>query len=147
MINAIALSQTRTARGLSVRKLGRLSGLSYQLIRRIEAGGDDGNLTLREFERLCTVLDADPADLLNTRMARTSEPVPIRGPEELDLGQAALLRRLQRGQDIRRHLSTNDRETVLPGLVRQGLVRSGSGGLLHLSVDTARDLSDPETLI
>jgi transcriptional regulator with XRE-family HTH domain len=40
----------------------------------------------------------------------------------LSISQARLLRRIHRGEDVRRHLSKQDRELVLPALLRRHLV-------------------------
>lgn len=79
MINAVALSQTRTQRGLSQRKFATLIGLNYQVIARLERGGDDGNLTLREFEKICTALNVPPGELMqgtDLRNAPRSQSAP-----------------------------------------------------------------------
>ncbi|GAA1243190.1 helix-turn-helix domain-containing protein [Oryzihumus leptocrescens] len=147
MINAIALSQIRTQRGLSQRKFARLVGLNYQVIRRLELGGDDGNLTLREFARICMALDADPADLMNARKRSIFDgPPAATGPEEMDLSQARLLRRIQEGCDIRSSISSQDRQTILPQLMKLGLVQTSAGGRLHLSSESSLNLGHPEGL-
>ncbi|KRF29459.1 helix-turn-helix domain-containing protein [Phycicoccus sp. Soil802] len=147
MINAITLSQTRTELGLSQRKLATLTGLNYQVIRRLELGGDDGGLTLRELGKICEALNLDPAQLLTGRK-RIEPPTPAVGTssDELDLSQARLLRRLQMAHDPRRILSDQDRQTVLPSLIRCGLVRTAAGGSLRLTPQAEEDLAHPELL-
>ncbi len=145
MINAAALAHTRTARGLSQRRLARLTGLNYQIIRRLELGGDDGNLTLRELAQICTTLQVEPAALL-------SQPVPNAPPTgiastslELDLSQARLLRRVQASAHATRSLTSLERQTVLPSLLKCGLVRTANG-LMQLSTSAQTDLAEPDLL-
>lgn len=138
MINAALFAETRVRRGLSQRKLAYLAGLNYQVIRRIEAGGDDGNLTLRHLARVCEALQLPPAELLTAVSAST--PSEVSG-HELSIAQARLLRRIQRGEDVRRSLSATERELTLPSLARRGLVSSNSGSPFRLSGDAAFDLT------
>jgi len=147
VINAVALSQTRTERGLSQRKLAKLVGLNFQVIRRLEMGGDDGNLTLRDFDQLCRSLDVPPTALLQDPSTRTGDTDPRTDAVELDLGQARLLRRIQLGEDVRRSLSTDEQQLVLPTLCRLGLVRTERGGRLTMTPQGAADLLDPEAFV
>ena len=148
MIDAAALSLARTDRGLSQRKLAQLVGLHFQVIRRLENGGDDGNLTLRDFEKICRTLELAPITLLKDPDRPVSTPFSANPDiaDELDLSQARLLRRIQRGGDTRKTLSTDERELVLPRLLRNGLVTTARGGTLTLSSTTTDDLADPERL-
>jgi len=50
----------------------------------------------------------------------TAEAAPAERP--LTLAEARLLRRIHRGEDVRRKLSKPDREFILPALQRRGLV-------------------------
>lgn len=147
MINAIILSQTRTELGLSQRKLAALTGLNHQVVRRLEHGGDDGNLTLRELGKICEVLNLHPAELLTSRKERPAAPTIDTSANELDLSQARLLRRLQSTRDPRRVLSDQDRQTVLPNLIKSGLVRVAAGGSLRLTPRAEQDLAYPELLV
>jgi hypothetical protein len=112
--------------------------VNYQVIRRIEAGGDDGNLTLRHLSRICEALELDPGQLLTALPSPTMSEVSV---DELSITQARLLRRIQRGDDVRRSLSANERELTLPSLVRRGLVSSAHGGPFELSSEAALDLT------
>lgn len=147
MINAVALSQVRTQRGLSQRKFAALIGLNYQVVARLERGGDDGNLTLRDFEKICTALEASPASLLEApdRAAGAGRQAAAHGME-LDLSQARVLRRVQRSEDPRRVMSAQERQTVLPSLMRLGLIQTRRGATLHLSPQALADLRDPESI-
>lgn len=61
----------------------------------------------------------------------------------LRLDQARLLRRIQRGEDIRAKLGKTDRELVLPDLFRRNLV-SDAAGVLRLASDATLSLALPE---
>ncbi|MGZ4531333.1 MAG: helix-turn-helix domain-containing protein [Mycobacteriaceae bacterium] len=145
MIHAQALSDARSQLGVSQRKLARTVGLNYQVIRRLESGGDDGNLTLRDFGKICATLGVAPSALLSA-----PELAPVDGLsdqlEELDLGQARLLRRIQRGQEVRKALRRDQQELVLPSLLRLGLVITGRSGALNLSHITTTDFPEPDSL-
>lgn len=147
MINAIMLSQTRTELGLSQRKLASLTGLNYQVIRRLELGGDDGNLTLRELGKICEALNLGPAELLTGWKDPPATATVETSANELDLSQARLLRRLQLTRDPRSVLSHQDRQTVLPSLIKAGLVRVAAAGTLRLTPHAEDDLTHPELLI
>lgn len=145
MINAIALSETRTERGLSQRKFARLVGLNYQVIRRLELGGDDGNLTLREFERICATLGAHPSALISMKARPIQPEFSVTDDKEIDLSQARLLRRLQKGHDPRHALSAQDRQVVLPSLIKQGLAHVKAGGEPRLSSRASLDFAEPDS--
>ena len=70
---------------------------------------------------------------------------PVDQTEEIDLGQARLLRRIQNGHDVRRTLTTDQQELVLPALLKLGLVVTTCGSALSLSRTTTADLLDPES--
>jgi transcriptional regulator with XRE-family HTH domain len=139
VINAGLMAHLRTERGLSQRRLAFFAGVNFQVIRRIESGGDDGNLTLRHYARLCEALGVHPRDLLleEALVSTTREVVD----SELTISQARLLRRIHRGEDVRRTLSRTERELVLPSLVRRGLVRVEGGRPIKLTKQTLADLS------
>lgn len=138
MINSDTLTQLRVNRGLSQRKLAHLAGVNFQVIRRIEAGGDDGNLTLRHLARICESLRVSPADLLQTDTVPAPPQPHAEG--ELSTAQARLLRNIQRGRDVRRTLSVDERAMTLPSLVRLALVTSHRGGRLRLTDVADQDL-------
>src|SRR4051812_39888413 len=50
-----------------------------------------------------------------------------KGGRPLTLTEARLLRRIHRGEDVRRSLTKSDRELVLPALLRRDLVGDGDG--------------------
>lgn len=139
MINAELVARLRTERGLSQRRLAYFTGVNFQVIRRIEAGGDDGNLTLRHLARMGHALGTPPRDLLGE--ATSAPTTPEQAPSELTTAQARLLRRIQRGEDVRRTLTANERELVLPSLVRRGTVNVGRRGIITLSPATRGDLA------
>jgi DNA-binding Xre family transcriptional regulator len=140
------LSNHSTARGLSQRKLAEIVGIHFQVIRRIEAGGDDGNLTLRDLDKICRSLRVQPAALLTAPNPDPAGPPtkPEAEPDELTLGQARLLRRIQRDPDVRRGLSTEERQLVLPALLRRRLIRAPHAGRPRLSPQAETDLKEPD---
>jgi transcriptional regulator with XRE-family HTH domain len=144
MIRGDCLAHARTTRGLSQRKLAHLVGLNYQVIRRIEAGGTAGNLTLGDLGRICRVLEITPSSLLDDPASGVRSTTTVHdGIAELDLAQARLLRRIQRREDVRRSLGRDERELVLPHLVRIGLVSVSRGGPHSISATARQDLVDP----
>lgn len=144
MINAITLAHLRSERGLSQRKLAALVGLNYQVIRRLELGGDAGNLTLRELGKICEALAVEPARLLRASPPSNSAGAyALDSATELDLGQARLLRRIQTTPEATKYLSTSDRQAVLPTLLKAGLVQAGHGQV-RLTRAASRDLSPPD---
>lgn len=141
MIDASRLAQLRVSRGLSQRKVAHLTGVNYQVIRRIEAGGDDGNLTLRHLGRLAESLGVAPADLLAGQSASPAHGDSDPAVSELTIAQARLLRRIHRGEDVRRILTNEERDLVLPSLVHRGLVSVSGGGPYRLTDSATADLT------
>lgn len=125
MINPDQLRDLRTLRGLSQRRLAKLAGLGPLGIKRLEDGADASNLSLKIVSRIAAALDVPIAQLLDSTPRQAApEPAPAAAPPApLDVNQARLLRRLHRGEDVRRHLSNVDRELTLPSLLRAGLAR------------------------
>lgn len=60
----------------------------------------------------------------------------------LTLGEARLLRRIHRGEDVRRSLSFDERQFVLPALLRRGLIND-SQAILRVTDAVADSLSTP----
>lgn len=146
MINAITLAHIRTQRGLSQRKLAALVGLNYQVIRRLELGGDDGNLTLRDLAKICDALALAPARLLtSSSSAQGTAPHPLEASKELDLGQARLLRKIQTTPEAAKYLTASERQAVLPTLLKGCLVQAAHGQL-RLTRAAASDLPHPDLL-
>lgn len=146
MINAITLAHVRTERGLSQRKLASLAGLNYQVIRRLELGGDDGNLTLRELAKICEALAVEPVRLLTSAFPAPGTALsPVDAPTELDLGQARLLRRIQTRSEAAKYLSSSERQAVLPTLLKGYLVQAVHGQL-RLTRAASSDLTHPDGL-
>lgn len=140
MINADIVLARRTQRGLSQRQLAKHAGVSYMTISRMEDGADSSNLPLSVLGRLAAALDADPAELLtpNGRTgpgSSTSSPMSSMAAHDhirLDHNAARLLRKIHRGNDIRRTMSRADRDLTLPALVNSGLVTIDNSGV-HLA--------------
>lgn len=140
MIDAASLAHHRARAGLSQRKLALLTGLNYQVIRRLEGGGDDGNLTLRDLGRIGETLGIDPRALLSA--PAPPDTAPQSSARDLSVAEARLLRRIHRGEDIRRVMTTTERELVLPALLKAGLVEVSPDGPLTVSDRAAHEL-DP----
>ncbi|MBN1093447.1 helix-turn-helix transcriptional regulator [Blastococcus sp. TML/M2B] len=65
-------------------------------------------------------------------------PADVAADRPLTLAEARLLRRIQRGEDVRRKLSRTGRELTLPALHRRGLVEDhGDGPVLAAHVATS----------
>ena len=64
MINAQRLRALRLDRGLSQRKLAASAGVDALTIKRIEAGADPGDLTLRVLTKMADALGVQPGALL-----------------------------------------------------------------------------------
>lgn len=137
MINAERLVGMRVRRGLSQRRLAFDVGVNYQVIRRLESGGDAGNLTLRHLARLCQALEVTPLELLAEEHPFDA---PATAPDELTIAQARLLRRIQRGDDVRRDMSSVDRELILPSLIHRSLVATPPGRRPTLTSNASLDL-------
>lgn len=137
VINAETVLARRTQRGLSQRQLAKHAGVSYMTISRMENGSDTSNLPLSVVGRLADALDLEPAELLRPsgRTSRSSPPSPLE-PDTSDClddtslhhDAACLLRKIQRGEDIRRTMGRVDREIILPSLVNSGLVTMSVSG-------------------
>jgi transcriptional regulator with XRE-family HTH domain len=135
MIDGGHVLALRTQRGLSQRKLASLVGVNPMTLTRIERGADSSDLPLSVLGRLADVLGAEPAELLIHRTTQTTEPSLTASPsdtlcpEPLDHNSAKLLRRIHRGEDVRRSLSRIEREVTLPALVNRGLVHVQADGI------------------
>jgi transcriptional regulator with XRE-family HTH domain len=144
MIDARILLARRTERGHSQRKLAKLAGVNGMTIKRIEDGSDPSELPLAVLGRLADALDIEPADLLlrrrRTGAVAAAAPPPDLDTAPLDHNAARLLRRIQRGDDIRRTMSRADREITLPSLVNRGLVKMTPSGAV-LEPDVAASLT------
>lgn len=69
-------------------------------------------------------------------------PGAVAADRPLNLAQARLLRRIHRGEDIRRVLSKRDRELVLPALQRRGLVEDhGEGPVVAAHVAASLEMA------
>ena len=141
MINPSTLRTARTTAGLSQRRLAREVGLNYQVIRRLEAGGDDSNLTLRDLKNISRCLQTTAAGLLTT--AAPTPPPHLTGDTELTADQAHLLRQIQKGNDVRRTLTTISREIHLPHLLRTGVLAVSDGGAIRLSEPCKDNMDEP----
>lgn len=127
MIDAHLVLQQRTRKGLSQRQLAKHAGVNPMTIQRLEHGADTSALTLAVVGRLAAALDLEPADLLLSRRQNYDHPddqAPARDLDvrPLDHNAARLLRRIHRGEDIRRTMSRAQREITLPELINRGLV-------------------------
>jgi transcriptional regulator with XRE-family HTH domain len=146
MIDACILLARRTECGLSQRKLAKFAGVNAMTIKRIEDGGDASELPLAVLGRLADALDTEPAELLllrgDTGAAAASASPPALDAAPLDHNAARLLRRIHRGDDIRRTMSRADREITLPSLVNRGLVEMTPNGAF-LTPDVAASLTVP----
>ena len=58
---------------------------------------------------------------------RHAEPLPVQRDRPLDVNQARLLRRIHRGEDVRRTLTRAERQFTLPSLLRHGLIAADLG--------------------
>ena len=131
------LMQQRILAGLSQRQLAKRAGVSYQTNRRLEQGGDAGDLTLRTVTRLLTALELSIEKLLDTAdLPRATEPAPTR----LEIGEARLLKKLATKPQAQATLTKIEREIVLPKLLRAELIQASDDTVvLHpLVADTWR---------
>ena len=60
----LKIKRARDSENLSQRKLGRLCGVSYQTINRIE-NGYASNVTILTLHKICETLDLDIKEVLN----------------------------------------------------------------------------------
>jgi len=146
VINAETVLARRTERGLSQRQLAKHAGVSYMTISRMENGADTSNLPLSVLGRLADALNLEPSALLRsgTSCQRTPEcPAETRlDAAALHHNAARLLRKLHRGDDIRKTMSQVDRELTLPALVKARLVIVEPFGL-RLAQSVANSLACP----
>lgn len=127
MIDTQFLIAKRTERGLSQRQLAKHVGVSRETIRRLEHGGSAARLPLGVAFRIAEALQAPIADLLQDEPAQPPNDqltTDSLDPAPLDHNAARLLRRICRGEDVRRKLSHTDRTLVLPNLLRTNLVQA-----------------------
>lgn len=126
-IDAAALRHHRLAAGFTERALARRVGTSPLTIRRLEAGGDPANLTLRRLSMLCDELGISPTQLLVVD-SDTSPTVVDRPPPQraLTLAEATVLLRALHG--------------------RQSLIQRGPQGatVAHLVTVGLLDLDRPD---
>lgn len=105
------------------RSLAKACGVSYNVIRRLEAGGTAKNVTIGQFDRIATELSCDLVDLLELSN-ETQITMPGR---ELSIAEARLLRRIHRGENVSNTLCRPDRQFHLPTLIRMGLITMVNG--------------------
>lgn len=132
MIDAAELLRLRTVAGYSQRSLAKLVGVSGNAIMRIERGADTSRITLAELDRMARALGVQPGQLLLGN-AGPEVLCPARGAggidtEDLDHNAAKLLRRIHRGDEVRRNMTRADREITLPALVKRGLIEITPSG-------------------
>lgn len=137
MINTQLLITKRTEAGLSQRQLAKHAGVNRETIRRLEHGADASQLPLGVVFRMASALGVEARSLL----IRDSDETDGTGPgtrvldcSPLDHNAAKLLRRIARGEDVRRTMSRTERELVLPALVKGGLAEVTSEGVTLASV-------------
>lgn len=140
MIDTNRVITARTELGLSQRQLAKHVGVNRETIRRLERGADPSRLTLAVLGRLAGALRVTPSELLTEGAERTThlqDPMEL-NPAPLDHNAARLLRRIHRGEDVRRTMSRSERELILPQLVRQGLItlRAGAPQLAPLAASS-----------
>lgn len=124
------LARLRTVAARSQRSLAKSCGISFNVIRRLEAGGTAEHVTLGQLHRIATALNCHPMDLVE----KTSQDHEAPYTDELTIREARLLRRIHRGDQITRNLSNTDRQFILPALIKGGLVRMING---HPELDEA----------
>lgn len=140
MINPELLRHHRTLAGLSQRKLSKLAGLGPLGIKRLEDGADAGRLPLAVVARIAEALKVALQDLLTASAPKPADP--LADPVPLNYSQAKLLRRLHRGENITRRLTTTDREFTLPALVKAAAVTTTTGGVVLMQAP-AHSLEKP----
>jgi transcriptional regulator with XRE-family HTH domain len=114
-----ALQQIRTLAGRSQRGLAKSAGVSYQTIRRIELGGDAGDLPLRVLDAIATILGTTLPELLSETHPNIATP-DSKG--RVNLAHARLLRDIATNPRAAATMSKTQRELILPQLIRSGLV-------------------------
>lgn len=137
MINTQLLITKRTEAGLSQRQLAKHAGVNRETIRRLEHGADASQLPLGVVIRIAAAIEIEAPALLDHDAAVAHEANPAaahldRSP--LDHNAAKLLRRISRGEDIRRTMNRSERELVLPALLKRGLAEVSSSGVTTTSV-------------
>lgn len=131
------LARLRATAGKSQRSLAKACGVSFNVIRRLEAGGTAKNVTLGQLDRIASELSCGIADLLQpSEQAGESQPA-----RELSIAEARLLRRIHRGDNVSNTLSQSDRQFHLPALIRMGLIsmvhgRPEPSSAVRISLDT-----------
>jgi transcriptional regulator with XRE-family HTH domain len=135
VINAEIVLARRTQCGLSQRQLAKRTGVSCMTIWRMENGSDTSDLPLSVLGRLADTLNVEPGALLRSSKSATCAPSTATCADsqrlsEAQLGHdaARLLRKIHRGDDIRRTMSQADRVLILPSMVNSGLVSISSAG-------------------
>lgn len=131
-----SLQHYRVLAGLSQRQLAKAAGVSYQTIRRLEAGGDAGEVTLMVLTHIAAALEVSLSALLDTAEPGVSTP---RAPQRLNLHEARLLRRIATKANAAATMTKTERELVLPALLRKGLI-SLVAGQIRLHPDVAESL-------
>ena len=126
MINAETVLAQRTQRRLSQRQLAKHAGVRYMTISRMENGSDTSDLPPSVLGRLAAVLGLEPAALLRPSRSAAGRfgcaAAPDLDEAALNHNAACILRKIHRGDDIRKTMSRADRELTLPALVNAGLV-------------------------
>lgn len=137
MINTQLLITERTEAGLSQRQLAKLAGVNRETIRRLEHGADASQLPLGVVFRIAAALDVEAPVLLLRDAGASADAGPaadLLDCSPLDHNAAKLLRRISRGEDIRRTMNRSERELVLPALLKRGLAEVSSSGVTTTSV-------------
>lgn len=119
-----ALAELRTQAGLSQRALATACGVSFNVIRRLEAGGDAGHITLKTLQSMARAVNATIAELTVPTSAASH---PVAGQPEITYNEARLLRRIQRGETVTKALSRTERQLILPALRNRGLIHIHNG--------------------
>jgi transcriptional regulator with XRE-family HTH domain len=114
-----ALQKIRTLAGRSQRGLAKSVGVSYQTIRRIELGGDAGDVPLRVLDAIATALRTTMPELLSDTHAKIAT-LPTKG--RVNLAHVRLLRDIATNPRAGATMSQTQRELILPQLIRSGLV-------------------------
>lgn len=131
------LARLRASAGESQRSLAKACGVSFNVIRRLEAGGTASHLTIGQLDRIATELSCGLADLLEP----SSDSQAVEPRRELSIAEARLLRRIHRGDNVSNTLSHLERQFHLPALIRMGLIsmvngRPRAASAVRLSLDS-----------